>query len=60
MKDRLRTAMHALALLAVIGGIYRAAGEVDDAFAALYMIQYLLWAILFEVVALNLKDDRKF
>ncbi len=60
MKERVALAMHALAVLAVIGGIYRAVREVDDALAALYMIQYLLWAILFEVAALNLKDSRKF
>jgi hypothetical protein len=60
MKERVTLAMHLLAVLAVIGGIYRAVREVDDALAALYMIQYLLWAILFEVAALNLKDSRKF
>ena len=60
MKERAILAMHLLAALAVIGGVYRAVTEVEDALAALYMIQYLLWAILFEIVALNLKQGRKF
>jgi len=60
MKERLAIALHALAALAVVGGVYRAVSEVDDALAALYMIQYLLWAILFEVAALNLRESRKF
>ncbi|WP_456474325.1 hypothetical protein [Candidatus Pyrohabitans sp.] len=60
MKERAILAMHLLAALAVIGGVYRAVTEVEDALAALYMIQYLLWAILFEIVALNLRQTRKF
>jgi hypothetical protein len=42
-------------VLAVIGGIYRAATAYDPTMKPLLMGQYLLWAILFEIGALNAK-----
>ncbi len=48
---------HALAGLAIVGGIYRATiGDVDE--RDLLMSKYILWAILFEVVNLNIKDEK--
>lgn len=49
--------LHILALLAVIGGIFRA-GTTDggETLKALLMSEYLLWAIFFEIAVLNVKD----
>lgn len=46
--------LHGLAVLAVIGGIYRGL-DADAVLKSALMTQYLLWAILFEVAALHLK-----
>lgn len=43
-------------MLAVIGGIYRAATADAETLKALLMSEYLLWAILFEIGALNAKE----
>jgi hypothetical protein len=48
--------LHVLAGLAVIGGIYRAVTEADPALTSSLMSQYLLWAILFEVINFHIKD----
>jgi hypothetical protein len=48
--------LHFLAVLAVIGGIYRAVTEADPALTSALMSQYLLWAILFEVINVQIKD----
>ena len=50
---RLVIPLHALAVLAVIGGIYRAATTGDATLKTMLMGKYLLWAILFEIGALN-------
>jgi hypothetical protein len=49
--------LHVLAGLAVIGGIYRAVTTpaAEALLASSLLSQYLLWAILFEVAALNAK-----
>jgi hypothetical protein len=47
---------HILAVIAIIGGIYRATGADSDALTSSLMSQYILWAILFEILALNFKD----
>lgn len=48
--------LHALALLSVLGGFYRTTtiGAVD--LKVLVMIEYLVWAILFEILVINLKE----
>ncbi len=49
--------LHILAVLAVIGGIYRSVTEYDyPTLRPLIMSQYLLWAILFEIGVLNIKE----
>jgi hypothetical protein len=48
--------LHFLAILAVIGGIYNAVTESDPALTSALMSKYLLWAILFEIVNLNIKE----
>ena len=47
---------HALAALAIIGGIYRAVHADDDLLTSSLMSQYILWAIFFEIVNLNFKE----
>jgi hypothetical protein len=54
--NNIKIGLHVLAALAVIGGIYRAVTAVDAALASMLMSQYLLWAILFEVAALNVRE----
>ena len=48
---------HALAAISLIGGLLRvfALLDVDVATKNIVMSQYVLWAILFEVVARNVK-----
>jgi hypothetical protein len=53
--EKVELALHALTGLAVLGGIYRALTAATSELSSLLMSQYLLWAILFEVIALNLK-----
>lgn len=50
--------MHALAAISIAGGLVRVFGLLDGDVMTknIVMSQYVLWAILFEVVALNLKD----
>lgn len=53
-----KSAMHTLAAISVLGGLIRvfALLDADVATKNIVMSQYVLWAIFFEVVALNLKD----
>ncbi len=57
MKNELK-ALHALAAISVIGGLIRVFTllEADVQLRNIVMSQYVLWAILFEMVALNLKE----
>ncbi|MEE9474969.1 MAG: hypothetical protein V3V36_04775 [Candidatus Hydrothermarchaeaceae archaeon] len=48
--------LHILAVIAVIGGIYRSLTAYDPTLKPLIMSQYLLWAILFEIGVLNIKE----
>jgi hypothetical protein len=50
--------MHSLAVISIVGGLLRVFGllEVDIATKNIVMSQYVLWAILFEIVAMNLKE----
>jgi hypothetical protein len=50
--------MHALAALSIVGGLLRVFGLMtpDVELQNIVMSQYVLWAILFEVAALNIKD----
>jgi hypothetical protein len=48
-------ALHALAALAVMGGVLRSLGAESAELSSMLMAQYLLWAILLEMAALNLK-----
>ncbi len=49
---------HILAVISVLGGLIRVFALIDGDVATknIVMSQYVLWAILFEVVALNVKD----
>ncbi len=52
-------ALHALAAISIVGGLLRvfAPGGLTDVTARnIVMSHYVLWAILFEIVALNRKD----
>ncbi len=57
MKNELKV-LHGLAAISIIGGLIRvfAIAAHDVALRSNIMSQYLLWAILFEIVALNIKD----
>jgi hypothetical protein len=48
--------LHVLAGLAILGGIFRATTTTDPQLSSLLMSQYLLWAILFEIIAFNTKE----
>jgi hypothetical protein len=50
--------MHALAVVSIIGGLIRVFGLIDASVEIknIVMSQYVLWAILFEIAALNLKE----
>jgi hypothetical protein len=50
--------MHVLAVISIIGGLIRVFGLIDANVMTknIVMSQYVLWAILFEVAALNLKE----
>jgi len=47
---------HALAGLAIVGGLYNSF-YVDGTDPTAEMTKYILWAILFEVINLNIKDE---
>ncbi len=53
-----KSAMHTLAAISILGGLIRVFVLLggDVATKNIVMSQYVLWAILFEVVALNLKE----
>ncbi len=50
--------LHALAAIAIVGGIIRVFALLDGDVTTrnIVMSQYVLWAILFEVAAANLKS----
>lgn len=50
--------MHGLALISIVGGLLRVFGllDADVMTKNIVMSQYVLWAILFEIAALNIKD----
>ncbi len=54
-KDKL---LHILAAISIVGGLIRVLALVDGDVATknIVMSQYVLWAILFEVAALNFKE----
>jgi hypothetical protein len=47
--------LHALAALAVLGGVYRSFSVSGD-LRHLVMIEYLLWAIFFELLVLTCRE----
>ncbi len=53
-----KKAMHVLAAISVLGGLIRVFGllDADVATKNIVMSQYVLWAILFEIAALHLKE----
>jgi len=53
-----KNVMHALAVLSIVGGLVRVFGllDADVATKNIVMAQYVLWAILFEIAALNIKE----
>lgn len=59
MKQRIRHVikyiMHVHAIIAIIGGIYRSSRADDEAIAVALMTQYILYAILFELIAINVQ-----
>ncbi|MFQ5814869.1 MAG: hypothetical protein ACE5G7_00020 [Candidatus Hydrothermarchaeaceae archaeon] len=57
MKNELK-ALHALAAISIVGGLLRVFALLDGDVMTknIVMSQYVLWAILFEIVALNIKD----
>lgn len=50
--------LHIHAIIAIIGGIYRSTHASSDELAVAYMTQYILYAILFEIIALNIQIAR--
>ncbi|MEE8358607.1 MAG: hypothetical protein V3R82_04275 [Candidatus Hydrothermarchaeales archaeon] len=48
--------LHAFALISVVSGFYRTTTISDPNLSVFVMIEYLLWAILFEILAKNLKE----
>jgi len=50
--------LHIHAIIAIIGGIYRSSTASSDTLAVAYMTQYILYAILFEIIALNIQIAR--
>jgi hypothetical protein len=50
--------LHSLAVISIVGGILRVFALLDGDVTTknIVMSQYVLWAILFEVAALNLKE----
>jgi hypothetical protein len=57
-----KNVMHLLAIVSVVGGLLRVFAMFPAEYAAdimtknIVMSQYVLWAILFEIAALNLKE----
>jgi hypothetical protein len=57
-----KNVMHLLAIVSVVGGLLRVFAMFPPEYAAdimtknIVMSQYVLWAILFEIAALNLKE----
>ena len=50
--------MHLHAIIAIIGGIYRSSNADTETLAVAYMTQYILYAILFELIAINVQLTR--
>ena len=57
--NKIQIIFHFLAILAIIGGIYRATTAGTPELTSSYMSQYILWAILFEIISFNFKDYKK-
>jgi hypothetical protein len=53
-----KNAFHILAVISIVGGLLRVFGlmEPDIMTKNIVMSQYVLWAILFELAALNIKE----
>ncbi len=53
-----KNVLHALAVISILGGLVRVFGLVDGDVMTknIVMSQYVLWAILFEIAALNVKE----
>lgn len=53
-----KNVLHILAVISILGGLVRvfSLGDGDVMIKNLVMSQYVLWAILFEIAALNVKE----
>jgi hypothetical protein len=47
--------MHLHAIIAIIGGIYRSHNAETETLAVALMTQYILYAIVFELIAINVQ-----
>ncbi|MFQ5887267.1 MAG: hypothetical protein ACE5HY_01055 [Candidatus Hydrothermarchaeales archaeon] len=58
MDQNIIKGLHALALLSIVGGFYRTTtiSAANLELRVLVMIEYLVWAILFELLVINLKE----
>ncbi len=58
MDQNIIKGLHALALLSVTGGLFRVASvsAANLELRVLVMIEYLVWAIFFELLVANLKE----
>ena len=57
--NKIQLVFHIVAILAIIGGIYRAVTASTPELSSSLMSQYILWAILFIVISFNFKNYKK-